>query len=407
MDVPSFTDGAASALPPDMRPLAQLFYPEIDWSVAGVFTAGEGPVSDELAARVASAYPIASAQFSGYGASTWAAIDSKKQDVQAALTHLHDLRQLVTILSDPGATELFWGMDETFPERTAHYRTNPTDQRDLICDHLLRLAEAVGALPIWLPESVGPRTVAADVDETITAIERGTGISLKFPNPYPREFGIATTHGVVADRALQAIFQAWRIRDFAKRHGGKILEIGAGLGRTAYYAREFGIKDYTIVDLPMGLVVQAAFLGRVLDKGALAFPGEAGGSDLIKIVMPTKLLTGNERFDIVLNVDSMTEMDRAYAEAYAAFIASHAKVFISINHEANFRVNELEPLRSAAVIRTPYWMRPGYVEEFFFFPGAERGAPKPMDGRDHLARFLVGTAARWHAMLQGTRRNAE
>ena len=118
----------------------------------------------------------------------------------------------------------------------------------------------------------------------------------------------------------------------------------------------------------MGLVVQSAFLGRVLDEGTLAFPGEAARPDQIRIIMPASLLSGDERFDLVLNVDSMTEMDRDHAEAYAAFIATHAKVFLSINHEVHpFRVSDFAALRSAATIRAPYWMRPGYVEELFIF----------------------------------------
>ena len=69
---------------------------------------------------------------------------------------------------------------------------------------------------------------------------------------------------------------------------------------------------------------------------------------------------------MVLNVDAMTEMDRGFAEDYAAYIRGHAAVFVSINHEANrFRVRDLEGLRGMAVERYPYWMRAGYAEEVF------------------------------------------
>lgn len=346
-----------------------LFYPEINWRVPGVFADGHASIPLGLSARVASAYRAACSEFSGYAASIWAAIDAKKLDIHVALTSAPaDDGAVAVILSDPGATELFWGMDETFPEFTAQFRANPTNQRNLICDRVLRLAEAVGALPLWLPEFAGPRISVIEIPETLAAIERHIGVTLEFPNPFPREFGIATPRGIAAERALQAIFQAWRIHKIAARHGGKILEIGAGLGRTAYYARALGIANYTIVDLPMGLVVQAAFLGRVLGAEALAFPGDVALSNQIRILTPATLLSANERYDAVLNVDSMTEMSRDQAEAYAAFIAAHAKVFISINHERNpFRVNDLAALRGATTIRAPYWMRPGYVEELFIF----------------------------------------
>src|SRR5262249_16973693 len=202
---------------------------------------------DGLAARAASAYQAALSQFAGYATSMWAGIDSLKHDMHVALISAPaDGDAVARILSDPGATQLFWGMDPTFPEFTAQIRANPVGVTQLICDRVLRLAEAVGALPLQHP-IVGARTVPVQIDETLAAIEQRIGDALDFPNPFPREFGVATPRGVVTERALQAIFLAWRVRQLAERHGGKTLEIGAGLGRAAYYARALGITDYTIV----------------------------------------------------------------------------------------------------------------------------------------------------------------
>src|SRR5262249_43192103 len=126
--------------------------------------------------------------------------------------------------------------------------------------------------------------------------------------------------------------------------------IGPGLGRTAYDARAFGIRNYTTVGLPMDVVCQAAFLGRVLAEHEFAFPNEVARPGQMRMLTPANLLSSNERFDIVINADSITEMDRAHAEAYVAFIAAHAKVFISINHDGNsFRVCDLAALQSAAL----------------------------------------------------------
>jgi len=345
-----------------------VFYPEINWHVTGVFTEGYAGLPRGLATRVASAYPAALGQFAGYSASMWATIDARKRDIHAALIGASaDSEAVERILSDPGATELFWGVDPTFPEFTEQIRASPGGTAQLICDRVLRLAEAVGALRIW-HYADGARTVAVDIPETLAAIEQRIGGVLDFPNPFPREFGVMTPRGAVTERALQATFQAWRVQQLAERYGGKTLEIGAGLGRTAYHARALGITDYTIVDLPMGLVIQAAFLGRVLGGEGLAFPNEVARPDQIRILTPTTLLSSDEQFDIVINADSMTEMDREHAEAYAAFIATHAKVFISINHDANsFRVSDLAALRGVATLRAPHWMNVGYTEEFFFF----------------------------------------
>lgn len=52
-------------------------------------------------------------------------------------------------------------------------------------------------------------------------------------------------------------------------------------------------------------------------------------------------------------------------QALSAGVDGLARVFISINHEANdFTVAELTSrVRS---VRYPYWMRAGYVEELYF-----------------------------------------
>ena len=345
-----------------------IFNPEIKWDVQTVFTEGYKGLPDGLVTRVTSAYQAALSQFAGYATSVWSGIDSLKRDIHAALiSATADADAVARILSDPGATDLFWGVDPTFPESTAEIRASPGGSTQLICDRILRLAEAVGALPLRHP-LVGARTVAVEIVETLAAIEQRIGGALDFPNPFPREFGVATARGAVTERALQAIFLAWRVRQLAEWHGGKTLEIGAGLGRAAYYARALGITDYTIVDLPMGLVIQAAFLGRALGGDGLAFPNEVARPDQIRNLTPAMLLSSHERFDIVVNADSLTEMDREHAEVYAAFIATHAKVFISINHDFNsFRVCDLAALRGARVIRAPHWMNFGYTEELFFF----------------------------------------
>ncbi len=57
----------------------------------------------------------------------------------------------------------------------------------------------------------------------------------------------------------------------------RVLEIGAGLGRTAYYAWRAGIRHYTIVDVPLTAVAQADFLGRTLGPEALTLAGEDAG----------------------------------------------------------------------------------------------------------------------------------
>jgi hypothetical protein len=161
-----------------------------------------------------------------------------------------------------------------------------------------------------------------------------------------------------------ALYQAWRIWQLAgKRRSPRILEIGGGLGRTAYYARKFGVTDYTIVDIPMTLVAQANFLGRNLGAQSLHLYGEdIHAPHAIKLLPPSAFLQSAAQYDLVLNVDSMTEMAQDTAQAYCDAIHARATIFLSINHEGlDFTVAELMP--GGMFQRSPYWMRPGYVEE--------------------------------------------
>src|SRR5262249_5720898 len=131
------------------------------------------------------------------------------------------------------------------------------------------------------------------------------------------------------------LYQAWRIKTLvAGIKRPRILEIGAGLGRTAYYAAELGLTDYTIIDLPSTSVAQGYFLGRALGDEQVTLFGELAIPGRIKILPPESFLDAacEATFDLVLNVDSMTEMDRSVAASYWDKIARSARRFLSINH---------------------------------------------------------------------------
>jgi hypothetical protein len=106
-------------------------------------------------------------------------------------------------------------------------------------------------------------------------------------------------------------------------------------------------------------------------KAPIALVGESAAEDQIKIMPPGFFIDGTERYDLVVNVDSLTEIGRAGADQYWSAIQSRAAKFLSINHEANeFTVAQLigqaKPVRTS---RMPYWMRRGFVEELVEFTG--------------------------------------
>jgi hypothetical protein len=335
-----------------------------------------------LVERVIEAYRLACKQYRS-SASGWDRDFVKiKREIHEALLRGH-IEEVGRLLRNPAETSLFWGFDAIAeappglvePHEAVIRTLNPQDDwRRLyafwLSDALNSLAEALGAQRVFYVEAqsgtFGARGPDIETtDETIDRLDAILGIRLQFPNPFPGELGLPSRRGVIGFRAIQAVYQAYRIGQITKgKPDARVLEIGAGLGRTAYYASFFGIKDYTILDIPLTNAAQGYFLGRVLGPGAIRLNGERTGGPL-QILQSTSIEESAERYDLIVNVDSWTEMSPEVAYAYWEYARSATRTVLSINHEYN-------PLTVRAMyigdpdvraVRYPYWVRRGYVEE--------------------------------------------
>ncbi len=334
------------------------------------------PPIDDLAIvkRVLSAYQLAASDREDRGDSLWQGIfDARHRDIHRIFKDGR-LDAAARVLRDPACTDLFYGIDDLAksllpnldgPSSAYHYAAS-------CLDGLVRLAEAIAAIRLENPEGEppqGPWTANPIVDE----IETVLGQELSIPNIYPKELGVLTKRGIVSYRVPQAIYQAWRIKELVKdRPHARVLEIGAGVGRTAYYARKFGIEDYAIIDLPMTVLASSYFLARTLGQDQVLLWGEKteGSQNPVKILPPSEFLDNGDSYDLIINIDSLTEMDPVVARTYWRQIEKRTKMFLSINHEVNpFRVKDLigESKGVLVVGRAPYWMRKGYVEELVQF----------------------------------------
>jgi hypothetical protein len=279
-----------------------------------------------------------------------------------------DAVSLTRLLREPHTNSLFHGFEMLIDNTAAPTEEFLRAYAASIYDVLLRLAEAVGAIPLEHPESYGyapPRV--RQVEEVIAAIEATLGIRLEFPNIYPREAGLLTPRGIASYRAVQAVYQGFRIAELAKETGGSILEIGGGLGRTAYYSLLFGVKDYTIVDIAMTGIAQAYFLGRACGENYVRLCGESSDAP-IKLVPPANFFSDSRTYGLVANIDSLPEIHDDMASRYLDHIGRRATLFLSINHEtlALRTVSAIAASHGAKrIARYPYWMRRGYVEEIF------------------------------------------
>jgi hypothetical protein len=289
-----------------------------------------------------------------------------------------DIEQASRILANPATNNLFYGFDELCVSFVERSHAAPQKLATLCQDNLIRLAEAVGALPLVAAEFRSLRKHNdLPTNCVLTALEEALGAEIVFPNIYYGAVGLDSFRGVITYRAIQALYLAFRLGQIGARTGTdhkpsiSICEIGAGLGRSALHANQMGQKNYTVVDVPMTLISEGYYLMRCLGDHAVVLPGEVRTSyEQIRLMYPEEFFSSDEQFDIVANVDSLTELGCDLASGYLKKISSITEKFLSINHENNpIRIFDLlkEVKKPHSLARYPYWMRHGYVEEFVEF----------------------------------------
>jgi SAM-dependent methyltransferase len=347
--------------------------------------------TDAFIGRVQRAYRLATARVP-----RWVSFgpEAEKLHQQLLSGGNETIRQIMT---DPGTTHLYYGMDSLYPnglsDEPQHARAYANGCASLVTN----LAEAVGARRAHNPEAPGARANGNDLEALLADLDRHLGVKLAFPNPFPREIGLKTSRGIASVRAVYAIYQAWRLRELCRlTKGRKVLEIGAGTGRAAYYALCLGLDDYTIIDLPATLVASSCFLAAALGEGKIWMVGDPveERAGRLRLLPATETGALPECFDVIVNVDSLPEMPREIAEEYFVEACSKSSAFLSINHEAGgLRVSDLPARlgRQEPVLRSKHWLRNGYVEEIFFRQNSD---PSPIP---HL-RSRALPKMRWWAM---------
>lgn len=281
--------------------------------------------------------------------SIWGAIGERQRDVHTALI-VEDPGPLREIFSNPATTDLFYGVDNLCRSFIGNGALNEDNLAEEAA-HLFKVS-GIGAYPFT------------------------------FPNPFAGEAGVETPAGLASHRAILSAAQAAKLSSLGAM-GSSVLEIGPGLGRTALHARQIGITDYTTVDLPLGIVAQACFLGAALGPDAIRFATDDGRDQLgcIKLMTFKSIRRNKRRYDLVLNVDSMVEMDPFSAAKYAWWISRNAGVFLSINRDyRRMKIGYLAPIffRTAVVARAPWPLRDGYNEHLFRFLSSARTKPVTM-----------------------------
>jgi hypothetical protein len=173
-----------------------------------------GADDEELCGRIIAAYRLAVAGADAPTSSFWDNdFAARKADIHGALL-ADDPAAAVLMLRDPGKTDLCYGFDNL-----ARGISPTGDHGALVYLVLLSLSEAIGARPLWNPEHPFP-TALPETESLLRDIDDMFGFRVDFPNPFAGEIGLLTTRGVASYRAVQALYQAWRIAGLARGGGG-------------------------------------------------------------------------------------------------------------------------------------------------------------------------------------------
>lgn len=333
-----------------------------------------------LAQRVATAFQFAE-KIADAG-TVWEPLLREKQGLLEAWLTASDATPLAKELADLGRSEAAQGF---FGGAGQHRKcdADPSFAQLLAAwtyDKLLSLAEAIGAVRLELPEAGSwGETIKLSAGELWSRIQEHLGQDLSPPGHVGGYLGIEANNLVIQMRVIEAVYGAYRLRQLAKSRGlpGRICEIGAGAGLSAYYGILLGLPSYTIIDLPTMNAVQGYMLAGSSIGETVALAGEPSDGRSVRILPPeafARLTPGS--IDILFNQDSLPEIEPRAARAYLRDASSLSiPLFLSINQEAHLatsgdpQCSVPELVANAGRYRTNsrhrHWLRHGYVEELF------------------------------------------
>lgn len=339
-------------------------YLNINFETARVYERNLDEINPELFNRI---FESANSELGYQATGQWSEIFNEYQAEAVELIRDGDKRKLIQMLANPLSNNLQYGFDNLALVLQSKFRLETINEAATAADHFLALGEYTLATKYFSPEAVvSPIKQKVNIGSTIKEIvESEFKGKIIFPNPYINEVGLDTEYGVASIRVPAAIYQALRAREF----GLKICEVGPGLGRTAYFSKLLGVNQYTLVDLPIPSLCQAYFLGRSLPNESFVLNHEdLNELDGFIFRQPEKFMQERDQYDVILNVDSLTEMGVDVARAYLRNFVGKSNWFLSINHEGNeFSVREIaaELPEYKLMSRNRSWIRQGYVEELY------------------------------------------
>ncbi|MEU1669271.1 putative sugar O-methyltransferase [Streptomyces sparsogenes] len=193
-------------------------------------------------------------------------------------------------------------------------------------------------IALWDPTTNGIRYLRALVYELATRLSDDDWS--KIENVRNRDVGDPVTvryegRSVCLDY-LQAALELGFIEKELDLGGARVLEIGAGYGRTCHaMLSNYDLASYTIVDLTNTLKLSRAYLREVLDEKQFAKMRFVQVEDIDRGL-------GQDPFDLCVNVHSFTEMTPDTVEAYLRLIDERCGAFFVKNPVGKFRDKSMD-----------------------------------------------------------------
>lgn len=233
-------------------------------------------------------------------------------------------------------------------------------------DTLVAFGEAVGVLSY----NLNGDSLYVDEGFLLSRIEEKIGIALRPSHIEGGLYKLKINNKFFDWKDFWSAYTTWRIYSLVGSDVS-VAEIGGGIGKAALYADQFGIKNYSIYDLPVINLAQAWYL---IKSGVdVVLYGEEGRG--IRILPFWEFSKGS--FDLTVNADSFPEMDSSKVVDYLKVIKKNTKKYLlSLNredggvygdnhmhvivHDIVEKVGGLE-----CIYRFPSWIGRNYVEELY------------------------------------------
>jgi len=349
-----------------------------------------GPLDLVIAGRALAAYRAAKGgaggSVTGSKGDVWTEFRARQQDFLSVLesSHADALAAYLCAMDRMDATHGITAGHVMYREMRQSGFARKKMAR-VIHDKLLALAEAVGAVPLENPEQGSwGENETLDVQRLVDAIDRKLAVPFRPPVVAGGALALHAGGRFILDRDVMSLYAAWRVRQIlGVRTGTRVAEIGAGVGRVAFWYRRFDANAaYWIFDLPHVNALQAFYLAKADPTVPLrlygepdAIPGSVGATHVLPHFEIETMRS--EPFDLVLNQDSFPEINEAAVIRYLEWVrATKSRFFLSINHESRPAApGGGRQLNVAAVLdmvggfslvsRHAFPLRRGYAEELY------------------------------------------